>query len=118
MSALRACAQDHVVDTLTDTCTIQRRGKTSDGKGGFTITYTTLASGVACYVAPASSFSRGEQVVAGKITSLYDVLVSFAATQDVISTDRIIWNTRTFEVIQPRPRTAMVLLQVEAKELK
>lgn len=115
---MRACATDHIADILTDTCTIQRRTATPDGKGGHTISYATLASSVACSVAPASSNSRGEEVVGGKVTAIYDALFSFVATQDVVATDRIVWNTRTFEVILPMPRTAMILLQVQAKELK
>jgi len=118
LTALRACAQDHVLDTLTDTCTIQRRGKVSDGKGGFVITYTTLASGVACYVAPQSAMRTGEMVVAGKITSLSDYVVSFVTGQDVVDTDRIIWNTLTLEVVGTRLRTNAILLQVDTKELK
>jgi hypothetical protein len=118
MTALRACAQDHVLDTLTDTCTIQRRGKVSDGKGGFTITYTTLASGVACYVAPQSAMRTGEMVVAGKITSLTDYVVSFVTGQDVVDTDRIIWNGLMLEVVGTRLRTNAILLQVDTKEFK
>ena len=114
-SALRTCAQDHVADLLTDTCTIQRQASVSDGKGGRIVTYSTLESDVACSVAP-----RGgdERVVGVKPSGLYDTLISFNLGQDVIYTDRIIWEGRTFEVELPRPRTGGILLQVEAREIK
>src|SRR5678816_267514 len=120
MTALRACAQDHVLDTLTDTCTIQRRLKVYDSKGGFTITYPSnqWTLGVACYVAPQSAMRTGEMVVAGKITSLSDYVVSFVTGQDVVDTDRIIWNGLTLEVVGTRLRTNAILLQVDTKELK
>lgn len=112
-----ACARAHIVDILTDTCTIQRRTAVSDGRGGQTITYATLASAVACYVAPQSSSRSGEMVVGGKVTSISDYVVSFIYTQDVVDTDRIIWNGLTLEVIGTRLRTNAILLQVDTKEI-
>lgn len=110
------CARTHVVDTLTDTCTIKRRTAVSDGKGGTTVTYATLASGVACYVSP-QAFGR-EQVVAGKVMAISDYVVSFEYGQDVVATDRIVWGALTLEVLGLRLRTNGILLQVDTKEIK
>lgn len=105
--------------SLTDTCTIQRRMLVADGKGGKTATYSDFATDVPCRVAPVSvQRSASETVVGAKPASLFDVLIRLSYAQDVVETDRIAWNSRTFEVKKPRPRTELTILVVEANEVK
>ena len=102
--------------SLVDTCTIQRRTPGNDGKGGRPFTYSNLAMNVPCRLAP-GTFSI-ERTQGDKMVSVFDAIVTLAYNADVIETDRIIWNSRTFEVTKARPRTTQISLRVEAKEIK
>ena len=105
---------------LTDTCTIQRKGAlVSNGKGGRIAPFTNLSTDVSCRVTPVSTTrSSSEQVVGAKPSVLFDTLIRLDYAEDVIETDRIVWNARTFEVKKPRPRTGPTVLVVEAYEVK
>ncbi len=124
-AAMLACAQSSVANTLTDTCTVQRRAAVPDNQGGRTVTYSTFASDVVCRVAPRSQISgSGERVIGGKVTDTYDAIVTFASDQDIRATDRLIWvpptplDSITFEVTGIRPRSGQISLRVEVKELR
>lgn len=72
---------------LPDLCAIQRATETSDGGGGQTTTWPTIASGVSCRVAAAGS--GGTQAKADRLTDGTTHTVTFSAGTDVRNGDRL-----------------------------
>lgn len=87
------------LQSLFDTCTIQRRTQASDGAGGFTDTWTNQYTNVPCRVEPFSAIRAGtEQAIAVKLTSLMPRIVVLPSGQDVLVEDRIVHDGLTLEV--------------------
>jgi len=80
---------------LPDTCTISRRTLVSDGAGGYTETWTTAASGVACRLAVAQA---AERILADRVVHEGGFVVTLPYGTSVTSKDRIVVGARTFEV--------------------
>ena len=89
-------------DSLPDTAQVQRRTLTSDGAGGFTESWSTVAT-VACRVA-SSGQSPQERVIAERLATASVRTVTLPALTDVRPTDRVVVGGRTFEVVDtPAP---------------
>lgn len=82
---------------LPDTCTIQRATETSDGAGGRTKTWATLASGVKCRLAP-DTYRAEEREVAARLTAVTAWVITLPVGQDVAEKDRIVVGSSTYEV--------------------
>jgi head-tail adaptor len=88
--------------TLPDTAVIQRPTQVSDGGGGYTETWPTVAT-VACRVAQPSG---GEQVIADKLDAVGTWTITLPALTDVAAADKIMVGSRIFMVALPlRPRS-------------
>jgi len=102
-------------DSLPDTAQVQRRSLTGDGAGGFTESWSTVAT-VACRVAP-SGQSPQERVIAERLTATSVWTVTLPALTDVQSADRIVVGTRTFEVIGVLARSDELARRVVCTEV-
>lgn len=115
-SAEIAAMRSVQAQALPDTCTIQRKGGNSDGRGGQTVSYSVHASNVACRLGRAGSRSGIETIDADKLQQQTPWVVTFAYDQDVRNTDRIVIGTRTFEAVSIEPHeewTTALRVQVE-----
>lgn len=80
---------------MPDTAAISRVTRTSDGAGGYTEAWTTIAT-VACRIA---STGGAEADVAAKLTATTTATVTLPALTDVAPADRLVVGSRTFEVL-------------------
>lgn len=103
---------------LPDTCTIQRKGGSSDDRGGRSVSYSVHASNVACRLGRAGSRSGIETIDAEKVQQQTPWVVTFAHNQDVQNTDRIVINGRMFEAVSVEPHEAWTMaLRVQVAEV-
>jgi hypothetical protein len=99
--------------SLPDSGTIARKTWTSDGEGGGSITYP-VAGTAACRVSPISQ-SGMEALLAGKLTTTTQHVITFAAGTDVQTTDQIASGGETYEVVAVvAPRTWEISRRVYA----
>jgi hypothetical protein len=103
--ALLADLRTRAQGMLGHTCTISRPGApTYDAAGGETVTYTSVASGVACMLRPAGIQSE-ERAVAGGIAAVASWIVRVPAGTDVRAADRLVTTVagqvKTLEVLPP-----------------
>lgn len=80
---------------LPDTCTISRKTLTSDGAGGYTESWATVGSSVACRLAVERT---AEMVLADRIVHEGGFVITLPYGADVTPKDRIVVGARTFEV--------------------
>lgn len=85
-------------DALPDTCTISRRTLASDGMGGYTETWASLATGVACRLA-AALYRPEERSVAEKFAGQTLWTLTLPAGQAITSQDRVVIGSTTYEVV-------------------
>ena len=103
--------------TLTDTATIQRPSRASDGAGGFTTTWGTVAS-TSCRVVPAGS-SPQEMVFAEKVRPKALFRITLPHDADVRVGDRIVMGSVTYEVVGVlAPRTVQIDVVVLAVKVE
>ena len=119
LSAAEIAAMRSVeTQALPDLCTIQRKGGSSDDRGGTTVAYSVRASNVACRLGRAGSRSGIETVDADKVQQQTPWVVTFAHNQDVQNTDRIVIGARMFEVVSVEPHNAwMMALRAQVTEV-
>lgn len=100
---------------LPETCVIERKTTVSDGGGGTTDTWGDHATSVPCRIAPVAG---GETGMAGdRILDETTHVVTLPSGQDITEADRIVLDSRTYEVTQVRDRGAWELSRrVEVKE--
>ncbi len=113
-----ARARRRFATLLPDRATIQRPVDTSDGGGGSTQTWPTLAANVPCRLSPVGG---GEDTTGGgdKVHDEATSVVAFAAGQDIATADRILIAGVTHAVLLVRRRGEWELTRrVETKELK
>jgi len=85
---------------MPDSCTIQRRTLTSDGMGGYTESWSDLATGVKCRLSPVRSISQlAERVVAEQFVGRTLWQLTLPAGQDVSHDDRVVVGATTYEVM-------------------
>lgn len=93
MASMRATLND----SLPDLCTIRRIGITNDGAGGVT-TSNTDQTNVKCRFSPYQN-TAAEDNTADHVATTHMWKVTLTAGTEITSRDRIIWDSRTFEVI-------------------
>lgn len=105
---------------LPDLATIQRPSTVSDGGGGETTTWASLASDVPCRLAPLAGgevLSPRPRVPSDRIMDQSTAIVTFAAGTDVEDTDRLVIGDLTFDVTLVRRRKSWELARrVEVRE--
>lgn len=112
LDAMRAT----VSQSLPDTAQVQRVTRQSDGMGGFTETWATIAT-VACRVSPSGNMPA-EQAIAERVQDRVLWTLTLPAATDVAAADRIVTGARTFEVIGVlAPRSYEIATRVVAVEV-
>lgn len=102
--------------SLPDTAQVQRVTRTSDGMGGFTETWATVAT-VACRVSPSGN-TPTEQVAAERVQDHVLWTLTLPAETDVTAADLIVVGSRTFEVVGVlAPRSYEIATRVVAVEV-
>ena len=101
--------------SLPDTAQVQRKTLTSDGAGGFTEAWTTVAT-VACRVAP-SGQSPQERAIAERLASTSIWTLTVPALTDVRPADRLVVGGRTFEVAAVLARSDEISRRVVCVEV-
>ena len=100
---------------LPGTAIVQRVTLVSDGMGGYTPTPTNIGTAI-CRVTPAGA--GAEKLVAEKLTSLNNWVVTLPATTDVTTKDKLVIGARTLEVQAVlAPRSWEVTRRVIASEV-
>lgn len=80
--------------TFTETCTISRRTLSSDSAGGYTDSWSTVAT-TSCRLSP---MSANEIIVAGQQKIVAGWKATLPVSTDVRGEDRIVVGSRSFEV--------------------
>ncbi len=101
--------------SLPDTATVQRKTLTSDGAGGYTESWSTVAT-VACRVSP-SGHSPEERVIAERLASMSIWMLTLPALTDVWPADRIVVGSRIFEVVAAMVRSTEISRRVVCTEV-
>ena len=83
---------------LPDTATISRVTRASDSAGGWTETWVTAASGVACRIMPRYQISGNEGPAAGSQQAVAQWALTMPVGTDLRAGDRVVVASRTFEV--------------------
>ena len=102
---------------LDQTITIQRSTVTQDAMGGPSVSWSNEYTGVRARVQPQSG---SESFRAGGKRSQQSFQIFVAGSQDVLNTDRIVWNSKTLKIISPPkdPQGAGVLLRIDCEEIE
>jgi head-tail adaptor len=100
---------------LLETATVQRQSPTSDGAGGATESWATVAS-VACRVGVSSSSSQ-ERALAERVTNVSTWTLTLPVGTDVRVGDRLVVGTRTFEVLAVLSHSLVTALRVVCVEV-
>jgi hypothetical protein len=85
LGAMRAAT----LETLPDTCEVQRLDQVSDDAGGFADAYTTRYT-APCRVWPAGRVQPDEQVLADQLQGRTPLYVTLPHDADVAASDRIV----------------------------
>jgi head-tail adaptor len=90
--------------TLPDTCSILSVTRVSDGQGGWTETWGTVASGIACredaYSSQGlSSFQGSEMLGGGAVQAFSRRMMTLAYGSTVTSANRIVNGSNTYNVV-------------------
>jgi head-tail adaptor len=101
--------------SLPDTAQVQRRTLTPDGAGGFTESWSTVAT-VACRLSPAGR-SPEERVIAERLTATSTWTLTVPALTDVQTADRVVVGSRTFEVAAALARSSEISRRVICVEV-
>ena len=101
---------------LPDTCTISGGTETTSGDGT-SVTWSDLATGVACRVSPLAS-GAGEALGAdASLQAVAQWTIWLPALQDVTVKDRIIFGSRTFEVARVGARSYETIRELICREV-
>ncbi len=87
-----------VTDSLPDTAIISRRTLSVDTRGGQTASWATVST-VTCRLSPIKLIRGAEVEENGAEHDVESWLVTLPANTDVRPTDRVVINTRTFEIV-------------------
>lgn len=116
LAAVQADAASRMESAMTDTCTVQRRARASDGEGGWTLGNPTTVATVACMVSLIGNAAT-EGVIGEAVRADARYLIRLPLGTDVTSDDRIVCGSDTFEVTEPQPRTYEPALRVLARQV-
>ena len=110
LTAMRAIEEE----VMSSTCIIERATYAADGMGGQTETWAAIGT-VVCDAYPQSRIER-EKVMGGQVTSSPLWFVTVPTTTSVIARDRLLIDSRTFEVtFVPNSADHLTALQVEVQ---
>lgn len=106
---------------LPDKATIQRKTSVSDGGGGQTESWASLATGVACGIAPVAGGEGGRMIgsstAGGRVVDETTHIVTLPNGQDITEADRVVVNNQVYDVTLVRKRGLWELSRrVEVKE--
>ncbi len=111
LALFRAVAEQ----ALPDIATIERRTETSDGGGGTTTSWATLAVDVPCRLSPVAGGEIG--LIGSRISDEATSVVTMAADRDVVESDRLVIAGATYDVTLVRRRgNWAITLRLECKE--
>ena len=92
-----AAARATLVESLPEIAQVQQATRVPDGAGGFTETWTTVAT-VPCRLAPSGN-EPTERVVAERVTDRKLWTLTLPAQTALTAKDRVVVGARTFEVV-------------------
>lgn len=113
-AAQLAAMQATVAQTLTETATVKRLTRASDGMGGTTETWATAAT-VSC--SRSRQLNQAEQAVADRLSVVSAWIVRVPAAADVRNADRLVIGTSTLEVVSLSGETITVSRRVLCQEV-
>lgn len=116
IAAVTSHAQSMAAQALTDTCTILRASRASDGEGGYTTTYPTHLSNVPCSIGQPGG--EDEAVIGEGVRSVVSYVVRVAVGTDIGADDRIVIGTATYEVVAALDRTHEAVLRLACREVE
>lgn len=102
------------IDTMNDTVYVQRLTKISDETGGYSQTWSTVATTTG-RIAPRR---MRELEVAGKITSLQEYVITLPANTAVTEKDRLQIDGKQYEIVGIERRTAQTALRINCMEVQ
>lgn len=85
-----------ISNRLKDTAVVNRKSRSSDGRGGSTYTYTTSIASLACRV---SMNSSSERFLGDKVDSSASHKIFILSGSDVKNADQFVVGSDTFTVI-------------------
>lgn len=83
---------------LPDTADIQRLTLTTDSAGGYTESWSSVASGVACRIAPSGN-APFERIIADRLASASTWTITLPALTDIRPDDRIVSGGLVYQVV-------------------
>lgn len=111
LSAMRTVEEE----IMSSTCIIERATYAADGMGGQRETWAAVGT-VACDLYPINSRADREHYGGGQTLSESGWFVTVPTTTDVFARDRLLIDSRTFEVtFVPNDADHLTALQVEAQ---
>ena len=110
-----AKAQAIAESTMSDTATIRRNTPASDGMGGATDSWATVAT-VQCRLMSRLS-QPSDRAGGGRVETQTDYVIRLPVGTDVRNADRIVVGSRTFEVVRPVAYTINPSINVAVVEV-
>lgn len=95
---------------MTETVYVQRLSKTSDGAGGYTETWSTVAT-TKGRIAP-STQSGSEELIGGKISPTAEYVITLPWNADVRHSDQLQITGIQYDVVKVEERTRKTALRV------
>lgn len=109
LARMRATAEAE----FTDSATIQRSTKVSDGEGGTTATYAQSGSAFACLVSPIDRQSD-EEIVADRNAKIVRRHLTYPTATALTLKDRIVVQSATWDVVKlHEPRSLNIVNRAE-----
>lgn len=115
-SELARLRRDFSRDWFVDEADIQRSGPVSDGRGGHTDVWSTVATSVCRRTAPTAGQIQ-DAVIASRPETRVFWMIAFPAETDVRPTDRLVINDVVYEVEAAVDRTTEIARYVSAFEV-
>lgn len=115
-SELTRLRTDFSANWFVESCAISRPTSASDGRGGHTDTYTTVAT-VMCRRTGPNISAANEAPAADRMQSSIEWVVSLPAGTSVQPKDRLVISGRTYEVNADLDRTTEIARYVVATEI-
>jgi head-tail adaptor len=114
ISRMRGVGDAH----LAGTAVIQRATSVSDAGGGGSVTWANVGTVVARFAPVVSASTADEDVEGGRMTPDIDAVITVPAGTDVRTSDRIVSQSRTYEVTTVRtPQTWEINRRLEVSEI-
>lgn len=112
IASLRALSEQY----LPDTCNIQRGTETTGGDGT-SVSWSDLATGVACRVSPLAESASEALGADASLQAVAQWTIWLPAGQDVTVKDRLVYQGRTFEITRVGARSYEVIRELICREV-